>query len=800
VREATATTGIDTIAAAIACTTLIVPAPQKARVVGFGSTPTTLRRPRRLTIPSPDTEREGPPDTLSTVKKFLLFVATIVVSGALVAGAVVVAGPQLVAIASAGSGEPQPIDTKALDGFAVRSQVLASDGSPLATLHGVENRSPIALSQVPQPVVQSILAVEDAEFYDHRGINARALARALVENVSAGGVEQGGSTITQQLVKNALLTNERSLERKAKEAVLALRLEEEMSKDQILETYLNTVYFGSGAYGVQAAAETYWGKNVQDLSWAEGAMLASLIANPVSYDPTLHPDRAREQRRIAVERLVSLDFITRADADYIALFPVPTVRCGATADARPDSCGAVKLPPVDSYFVEYVKLALLRDPAFGLGATGSERFNSVFGGGLRIFTTLDPAAQEAANTAQAEKTPRNDVGVVTSFVAVEPATGAVRALVGNGDFKTNQFDVATTEPGRQTGSAFKTFVLLEALEQGALPNDSVSGTISMTDPGTLEPYSVSGTSGTLQSVLAASSNGAFVRLNQVVGPDKVVELAREMGINLSDGSEKKPSLPLGVADTTPLQMATAYSAIPNGGVENPAYFVDRIEDRFGRVLYTHEPEGKRVVSEQTACVATKILEGNVQGGTGTRARLPDQPAAGKTGTTEDSTDVWFVGFTPYLTTAVWLGNPEVGSKPASGRTPLDQISGAAFGGTLAAPVWQRFNELYHESRPSKPFPDCAPPSRGGRPLSGANDPFGTLNGGYDPSGVGVIAGPMKGNRSGFSSGAGSRDQRTNPTDPAIVSPSTVPPAIEAPAPAPAPAPNSPPTRPRPRIN
>ena len=723
------------------------------------------------------------------VRKVLMFVVTVVATGALLAGAVVIAGPQIVAIASAGSGDPQPLDLDAFDSYSVRSQVFASDGSLLATLHGDENREPIALDQVPEPVVQSILAVEDAEFYQHKGINARALARALVENVSAGGVEQGGSTITQQLVKNALLTNERSLERKTREAVLALRLEQEMTKDEILETYLNTVYFGSGAYGVQAAAETYWGRNVQDLSWAEGAMLAALISNPVAYDPTLYPEEATAQRAIAVDRLVSLGILTREDADFIAYFPVPTSRCGVENPDRPEWCGDVALAASDGYFVEYVKLQLLADER--LGATYAERYKAVFGGGLNIYTTLDPGAQFAAEIAHAEETPPNDVGVTSAFVAVEQSTGAVRALVGGADFGTDKFDIATTEPGRQTGSTFKTFVLLEALEQGALPYDSVRGTITMTDPGTLKPYTVTGASGTLQSVLSASSNAAFVRLNQVVGPDKVVARARSMGIELPDGSEKRPSLPLGVADTTPLQMATAYGAIPNGGIENPAYFVDRVEDRTGEVLFAHRPEGVRVVSEQTACLATDILKGNVEGGTGRNAALPDQPAGGKTGTTTGPTDVWFVGFTPYLTTAVWMGNPQEGGTvrtDASGRiigggTSLSKLPGRqAWGSTYPAAIWQRFNEIYHENRESRPFPECAPPTRGGRPLSGANDPFGTLNGGYDRSGVGVISGPMKGNssRSGSSSGSGSRTPSTSPT---TTSPDAVAPDVPDPAPA-----------------
>lgn len=735
------------------------------------------------------TTGEVAPVASSPVRKLLLFVGTILAAGALLAASVMVIGPQLAAVASAGSGDPEPLDLDAVDGYAVRSQVLGSDGSVLATLHGVENRSPVALAQIPAPVVRSILAVEDAEFYQHRGVNARSLARALVENVAAGGVEQGGSTITQQLVKNALLTNERSLERKTKEAVLALRLEQELTKDEILETYLNTVYFGSGAYGVQAAAETYWGRNVEDLSWAEGALLAALIANPIAYDPTLNPEDALAQRSIAVERLVSLGDLTRDDANLIAITPVPTSRCGAEVVDRPEYCGGVALPPADGYFVEYVKLQLLADER--LGATYAERFTQVFGGGLRIHTTLDPGAQFAAEIAHAEETPANDVGVTSAFVAVEPSSGAVRALVGNADFASDKFDVATTEPGRQTGSTFKTFVLLAALEQGALPDDTVSGTVTMTDPGTLEPYTVTGVGGTLNSVLSASSNGAFVRLNQGVGPDKVVALARSMGLSLPDDAVKKPSLPLGVADTTPLQMASAYSAIPNGGVLNPPYFIDRVEDRNGNVLFEHRPAERRVLSPQTACLASEILARNVAGGTGRNAALPGQAAAGKTGTTTGPTDVWFVGFTPYLTTAVWMGNPKEGGtvkvddrgRPVGGGTSLSMLPGRqAWGSTYPAAIWQRFNELYHENRDPVPFAPCEAPTRPGQPLSGANDPFGTLNGGYDPSGVGVLSGPMKGNA------FGARQPPGQPVPGPL-------PATPAPTVAPAPAPPGPTTTP-----
>jgi penicillin-binding protein 1A len=311
-------------------------------------------------------------------------------------------------------------------------------------------------------VIDAIVAVEDADFYAHDGVNFRAITRAFFENVNAGGVEQGGSTITQQLVKNALLTSERELERKKEEIPLALRLEEQLTKDEILEKYLNTVYFGSGAYGVQAAAETYWGVDVEALGYAEGAMLAALIANPVSYDPTLEPKVAYEQRRLALERMVSVGVITAEQADEHRRAPLPVRRCAQDDDvAQPLTCGGIQLPEPDDYFVEEVKERLLADPA--LGATQAERDARLFGGGLRIYTTLDPGAQAAAEAAVRDVTPRNDRGVTGALIAVDNRTGAVRAIVGGPGYDTYKYNVATFEPGRQVGSAFKTFIMLETL-------------------------------------------------------------------------------------------------------------------------------------------------------------------------------------------------------------------------------------------------------------------------------------------------------------------------------------------------
>ena len=670
------------------------------------------------------------PVLLATVSRFGQFLAAIIGGGATIAVACVLLVPSVVAVATAGSGGDGPLDSSQYEDYAVRSQVFAADGSVLSTLHGVENRDPVPLERIPETVVQAVLSVEDAAFYQHGGFNVRGLLRAFVQNVQSGGVDQGGSTITQQLVKKALLSDERVLSRKTKEIALAVRLEQQLSKDEILELYLNTVYFGSGAYGVQAAAETYWGKNIESLTWAEGALLASIISNPVEFDPILHPARSHERRHTALGRMVTNGVITQVQADEFDSVPLPTGRCTEQAGPRPAACGSIDQPPPDSYFVEQVKEELLADTR--LGATYEERYARVFGGGLRIRTTLDPAAQDAAQRAHDTTFPdqvRDEAdakGITTAMVAVEPSTGAVRALVGGPGFDTFKYDIATHEPGRQTGSTFKTFVVLTALEQGMLPGDFVVGGGSWPNRGgTPDPYVISGIGGTLSSVTLASSNGAFVRLGQTVGVENVVAMAQRLGVSSQFDSRSKAT-PLGVFDVTPLEMASAYSAIPNGGVRQSPYFVDRVESRDGRVFIDHQSTPTRAFSESSACLATQILTDNVRFGTGTNAQLGEQPAAGKTGTTESNTNTWFVGFTPYLTTAVWMGIPSEGTKAMGDLGGREQ-----FGGLWPATMWRNFNAAWLEStaKPVVTFPGCPSAARGPQAAAGANDPFGILNGG-----------------------------------------------------------------------
>ncbi|MEL7210039.1 MAG: transglycosylase domain-containing protein, partial [Actinomycetota bacterium] len=375
----------------------------------------------------------------------------------LLAVSTVVIAPQIGAFITAGEVEPPEID---LDPLAERSLAFADDGSVLATFHAEENRQELPLEEIPDPVTATILTVEDEDFYEHNGVNVRATLRALAENVSAGGIEQGGSTITQQLVKNSLLTPEQDLNRKVQEAILAIELEKELSKDEILERYLNQVYFGGGAYGVQAAAELYWGVDAQDLDWGQSALLASLIQNPVGYDPVEDPETARDQRAIALDLLVDAGHLTREEADYYALAPLPEARQQV-------------LPEPNDYFIEVVKQQLLSMEE--LGETQAERYNAVFKGGLRVATTFVPTAQFFALAARDTNLPDTGGQFTSAMASIDASTGAVRALVGGPGFDNYKYDLAT-QGERQPGSSFKIFSLVEALEQGFVPDDVFDGT------------------------------------------------------------------------------------------------------------------------------------------------------------------------------------------------------------------------------------------------------------------------------------------------------------------------------------
>jgi 1A family penicillin-binding protein len=568
-----------------------------------------------------------------------------------------------------------------LQELSLRSVVTDRGGNVLAVLHADENRSPIPLEQVPPHVVNAILDVEDEAFWEHSGVNVRSILRAAFTNVRAGSVRQGGSTITQQLVKNTLLTPDRDINRKIKEAVLAVRLEDQMSKREILEHYLNTVYFGNGAYGVQAAAETYFGVRATELDVAQAAFLAGMIRNPVGYDPFRNPEGAGLRRNFALDRMVDSGHLSRGDADLLKFTPLPAARSNP-------------LPTRDDYFVEEVKQRLLDNPK--LGETPQERYNAVFRGGLRIETTFDPRLQTIAEESVERHIPDTKGQFVGALVSVDPASGAVRAMVAGQGFEQARYNLVTGRggSGRQPGSSFKTFVLLAALENGFGPNDTIDGRTPCTFnvPGLPDgPYSPEnyegskGAVGPLSEATANSLNCAYVRLGLALDKDgyksldKVADLARRLGIK--GKIDSVPSMAIGSEEVTPLEMASAYAVIANDGVRHEPYFIERVLDRNGDVIDEADKDGERVLSQQTARVATSVLRKVVESGTGTKARLGNRPAAGKTGTSQEWRDAWFVGYTPQLATAVWMGAPV-------GQVEMRNVGGIRVtGGSYPAQTW-----------------------------------------------------------------------------------------------------------------
>jgi penicillin-binding protein 1A len=644
-------------------------------------------------------------------KYILKFTAVIVAMATVVGVASAALTVPIGLLGDVGSGKPDNARLE-LSTLAQRSYVYASDGTLLATLHDEENRQPIALIDVPQHAIDAILAVEDAGFWIHDGVNARGMLRAFTANIDAGGISQGGSTITQQVVKLDLLTSKKTLDRKSQEIVLALRLEKQMPKRRILERYLNTVYFGNHAYGIQAAAESYFGKSAKDLTVDEAAMLAGMIRNPNIYNPIKYPERVKDRRDVALERMVDVGAITEDEATWYGATAIPT---------------EVKqvLPQPDDYFVAEVRTKLLADKK--LGATYEERKRKVFQGGLKVYTTFDPKAQAQAVTARDSRLPLNN-GVFAAgtdpetgeprfgsaaIVSIEPATGAVRTMVGGPGFQNYQFNLALGR--RNPGSSFKTFVLATLMSQGRSPNDFVDGRgpCKFNNPPATKPYDVqnfdgaSGGPDTVRGQTLRSSNCAYVRLGLIAGVPNVIAMADHLGVD--SPMEPNISSSLGTVDVSPMDMASAYATIANDGVFNTPYMIDKVVDRDGTVLTQHTARPTQVLDPEAARLVTSVLQDNIRSGTGKAAAIGGgNPAGGKTGTHQGSYDAWFVGYSMDLATAVWVGG--LGSQftiVLGGR----QITG----GSYPAQIWGDYMTAYHQGRPARAFP--AAPNRPGTLLA-----------------------------------------------------------------------------------
>jgi len=579
------------------------------------------------------------------------------------------------------------------------STLYAADGTLVHTFHAEENRKVIPLEHIPEHVRNAVIAIEDERYYRHNGVDVRAVLRAARTNAAAGGIEQGGSTITQQYVKQEILQDDsQTVARKVQEAALAVQLERDYSKDRILELYLNAIYFGNGAYGIEAASHQYFGKPATELSLAEGALIAGLIQRPGATDPFDDPEAAIARRQLVLDRMLDNHLI--GEPEWLWARNTPLVLASSVVPAAERYQAA--------YFVEEVKQWILDDPRFG--ATPKERRDLLFGGGLRIHTTVDLAAQAAAEAAVAEVLP-DPSGPGASLVAIETGTGYVRAMVGGRDFfggsAIAKLNLAT-QGLRQAGSSFKPFVLATALTQGINPLTRISApacvTIPMENAPPWKPCNYGGGGGgtvTIAEGTVRSYNTLYAQLMMRVGPKEATETATRLGIRTP--LEPVPSAVLGSNVVSAMDMASAYSTFANRGLRVAPVLVTRITRADGTVLFNQEHRQTKVLEAGVVDTLTSILEQVIQRGTGTRAEL-DRPAAGKTGTADDNKDAWFAGYTSELTAAVWVGFPELGPDGTlvPMRPPHTPI--AVTGGSYPAEIWQRFMSNTLLGRPSSPFP------------------------------------------------------------------------------------------------
>ena len=581
---------------------------------------------------------------------------------------------------------PPPLDQS--------TEIFDAQGRLITRLEAEENRENVRLSELPGHLLDAVIAIEDDRFWEHKGVDVKAILRAAVTNTQEGEVAQGGSTITQQYVKNALLGDEKTINRKVKEAILAVQLERASTKERILELYLNTIYFGNGAYGVQAASEEYFGVPASDISLAQAALLAGLIQSPSRTDPYDDPDAARERRDIVLERMAQLGYIEDEAADFAR-------RGELLVQTRPEG---ERYPA--AHFVEQVKRFVLDDPRFG--ATAAERRQLLFGGGLRITTTLDLDRQAQAEMAVASVRPPAP-GPDAALVSMEAKTGFVRALVGGRDFFSGgeraKLDLVTGGPGRPAGSSFKPLVLAAALEQGITLDRVYRAPSRLTIPlptGDWEVENYEGTAGgsaTLFEATVRSYNTVYAQLIMDVGPEVAMDTARRLGVRAP--LFPYPSSVLGTNDVHPIDMATAYGTLANRGIRVDPVFVTEISTVDGRVLYEHQHRQERAISEQVADEVAAVLQQAVQRGTGTRARLADRAVAGKTGTGQEWRDAWFVGFTPDVVTSVWMGFADEGRRSMKPpETPL-RVSG----GTWPATIWHSYMEPALAGTPVATFPE-----------------------------------------------------------------------------------------------
>jgi penicillin-binding protein 1A len=646
----------------------------KETAVSSNAAPGTARK--RIAVKPAPSPLWGALDVLGKVTGGA-FLGTLVISSSLMAGG-------LVGLATSFRNLP---DVRGMKGYVPTETTYIYDmkGSLLSSIHDEANRKVVPMTRISPHLKRAVIAMEDSHFYNHNGVNPISVGRAFLANFSSGGVVEGGSTLTMQLIKNLFLTPERAVSRKAAEAVLAIRLEQVLSKDEIFELYLNQVYWGHNTYGAETAAQSYFNKSAADLTLAEAAMMAGFIQAPEAYSPfdgnyNVSEEGyklARQRQAIVLGRMRTLGWISPEEEQEAKAQPITL--------GKVTSFSLSKMPYVTEAVVQELTDRFGRD--------------AVLKGGMRVQTTIDTKLQRTAEATVKDWRQRIRYGGVNAdqiaLVAVDPRTHFVKAMVGGVDYEENQFNRAINAY-RQPGSAFKPFVYYLALaNKKYTPNTPISDTsVSYPDgDGWYTPRNYDNTfsgSMSLRNALAYSRNIPAIRLGQEVGIDKVIELCRILGIE--SPMEPVISLPLGSTGITPLEMAGAYATFASGGWQSPTTFIAQVTDSRGRIILDNSPRPQLVLEPKAVSHLTSMMETVIQSGTGGRAAV-GRPAAGKTGTTTSQRDVWFVGYVPQLAASVWIGNDNY--------SPLAVGSG---GGSTAAPVWGDFMERALNDAPVEQFP------------------------------------------------------------------------------------------------
>ena len=562
--------------------------------------------------------------------------------------------------------------------------VYDADGNVIAEFMA-ENRRNVTLDEISPYVLTGTVDTEDIRFYQHNGVDPQGIARAALVTLLGGS--EGASTIDQQLVRNTVLSDEqfdRTIKRKVREAYIAVEMEKKYSKDQILNMYLNTIYYGSGAYGIEAAAKTYFDTSAKDLTLAQAALLVGIPNSPTMYDPTQNPEASVQRRNLVLKRMLDAGDISQEEYDKAYNTPL---------ELNPGS-NTMSNTGVYPHWTQYIKEVL------------SEDFSSdtVMKGGLKVYTTLDPDAQEEAQKAVADRLAYiGRDGLESALVAVDPSTGYIKAMVGGSDFSKNQVNLAT-QGMRQPGSSFKAFTLVAAIRDGMDPDVylNCNSPLKVSSSWTVKNYGgISYGTITLRRATELSSNTGYVQVAQAVGGESIVKTAKDMGI--TEDLPAYDSITLGTIPIPVIQMAEAYSTLASGGVHRDAVAITKIEDRNGNQVYEHKDTPTQALDPAVAAAATDVLEGVVTSGSGTAKVVSsygiDQPIAGKTGTTEYADNLWFCGYTPQIAVAVWTGYPD-----SSKTVVIDGSDGHP--SNSSCPIFGQFVKAYLGDTPRAEFPDA----------------------------------------------------------------------------------------------